>query len=196
MHIAITGNMGSGKSTVLKILEGLGFPVFDADGLAKNQYERDDVKNAMLALFGTQCMQNNQIDKQFIASRIFMNSSEKEKVEAILYPLVFAEIEQLSLKYQDGICFTEVPLLYESHAETYFDLVLLIVSEQSIANQRLIKMRHYTQAKIDARLKHQWSLDQKMRLADDIITNNHDEPQLLKQVIAYSDKIKREYGKK
>jgi dephospho-CoA kinase len=196
MHIAITGNIGSGKSTVLKILEGLGYPVFDADVLAKNLYEREDVKNAMIDLFGSQCMQDNQIDKQFLASRIFMNSSEKEKVEAILYPLVFAEIKAISLKYQDGICFTEVPLLYESHAETYFDLVLLIQSEQSIANQRLIKMRQYTQAKIDTRLKHQWSLDQKVLLADDIIINNHDETQLIKQVIAYSDKIKREYGKK
>ena len=188
--------MGSGKSTVLKILEGLGYPVFDADGLAKNQYEREDVKQAMLNIFGSQCMVDNQIDKHYIASRIFQNSSEKEKVEAILYPLVFAEIKQISLKYQDSICFTEVPLLYESHAETYFDLVLLIQSEQSIVNQRLIKMRHYTQAKIDARLKHQWSMDKKMVLADDIITNNQDETQLIKQVIAYSDKIKREYGKK
>jgi len=196
MNIAITGNMGSGKSTVLRILKDLGYPVFDADLLAKKQYDKPEVKQAMLEIFGSQCMLNNQIDKRYIADRIFHHSSEKDKVETILYPLVFEELKQISLAHLNSICFTEVPLLYESHSESYFDKVLLIKADESLVNQRLLDLRHYSQANIDERLKHQWPMDQKMGLADDIIINNHDETQLVKQVMAYSDKIKREYGKK
>ena len=85
MHVAITGSMGSGKSEVIDILKSFKLPVLSADEIVSSLYETDFIKEEMVKLFGSSaltCM--NEIDRKYISFRIFNNSREKERLEALI----------------------------------------------------------------------------------------------------------------
>ena len=198
MHIAITGNIGSGKSSVSRILKSLGYPVFDADTLAKAQYEKAEVKNALNTYFQEDLYPNGTLDHARLSELIFKeaHSEARQLVEALIHPLVFSDLASLAQESGSLIVFSEVPLLYEAHGETAFDRVLLVVSDEDIADKRLMEQRGLDLKEIRRRRKLQLSSRIKMALADDIIENNEDEATLIQQVTLYSDKIRSIYGKK
>jgi len=198
MHIAITGNIGSGKSSVSRILRSLGYPVFDADGLAKAQYEKDEVKIALNTYFQEDLYPNGVLDHVRLSEIIFkeVHSEARQFVEALIHPLVFSDLADLAQESGALIVFSEVPLLYEAHGETAFDRVLLVVSDEDIADKRLMEQRGLDLKEIRRRRKLQLSSKIKIALADDIIENNEDEATLVQQVTRYSDKIRSIYGKK
>jgi len=198
MHIAITGNIGSGKSSVSRILKSLGYPVFDSDQLAKAQYEKEEVKAALNAYFEEDLYPMDTIDPARLSALIFKepNSEARQFVEALIHPLVFSDLARLAEETKAPIVFSEVPLLYEAHGETDFDRVLLVVSDENIADKRLMEQRGLDLKEIRRRRKLQLSPKIKSALADDIIENNGDEASLVQQVTLYSDKIRSKYGTK
>ncbi len=198
MHIAITGSIGSGKSSVSRILKSLGYPVFDADKVAKAQYEKYEVKQLLNTYFQEDLYPNGKIDPARLSALIFQKNQTEARqfVEALIHPLVLADLNQMGLDSGEPIVFSEVPLLYESHGEIDFDRVLLIVSDEDIADKRLMEQRGLDLKEIRRRRKLQLNPKIKMALADDLIENNDDEVSLRRQVTLYSDKIRSKYGKK
>ncbi len=198
MHIAITGSIGSGKSSVSRILKSLGYPVFDADKVAKAQYEKPEVKQALNAYFQEDLYPTGKIDPARLSALIFQKNQTEARqfVEALIHPLVLAELNQMGLASGEPIVFSEVPLLYESHGEIDFDRVLLIISDEDIADKRLMEQRGLDLKEIRRRRKLQLNPKIKQALADDLIENNADEDNLRRQVTLYSDKIRSKYGKK
>lgn len=171
-RIAITGSMGSGKSTVSQILRKLGYPVFDADVIAKDLLQSGQTKRQLIERYGIQVLNVDQsINKQFLASRIFNHREDKDHLEAIIHPQVYEQI--LNIQTED-VFFVEVPLLYESHGEGHFDEVWVVVSEESILRDRLKRNRGYTDAMIDERWIHQMSQAEKMKRADVVLINDGD----------------------
>ncbi len=198
MHIAITGSIGSGKSSVSRILRSLGYLVFDADALAKAQYDKTEVKTALNAYFNEDLYPNGIFDPVRLSNLIFEDSRPEARhfVEALIHPLVLAALDQKAEESGQAIVFSEVPLLYEAHGESQFDRVLLVVSDENIADRRLMEQRGMTLKEIRRRRSLQMNQSVKQALADDVIENNGDEASLLKQVTLYSDKIRSIYGKK
>lgn len=186
MHIAITGRMGSGKSLVSSILRDLGYRVYDADEIAKNLLETEAVKAQLVKIFGASvlsCM--GEIDHAYLAFRIFNHDSEKRRVEALIHPLVYQRLDELSKSSKDELIFSEVPLLFESQGQKYFDRTLLISSSDELALARLMQQRHYSYDQAQARLHTQMSLGDKRALADDEIENNDSPERLQEKVIQY-----------
>lgn len=191
MRIAITGSMGSGKSTVAQLIREMGYHVKDADLIAKEHLESDCVKSALLKRYGQRILTcDNMVDKAYLASRIFNYPTEKRQLEDLIYPYVYAE---LTARTQDKIEFSEVPLLFESNGEHYFDEVWVVVSDEDKMIERLKKNRNYTDAMIQERLQHQMSQQDKALLADVIIENNSDMNNLKKQIVAQIDRIMKHY---
>jgi dephospho-CoA kinase len=192
MHIAITGTIGSGKSTVAELLRSLGYPVFDADAWAKSHYADEDVKTALIERFGETIYPQGQFDGAKLASIIFALEGEADLrfVEGLIHPLVYADLERLAKDSGAPIVFSEVPLLFETHGAKHFDRVLLVTSDPALAHQRLITHRHLSPKLIALRRARQLDDAQKRRLADDILENNGDLDTLMRHVVAYSDKIK------
>lgn len=191
MRIAITGSMGSGKSTVAQLIREMGYHVKDADQIAKEHLESDCVKSALLKRYGQRILTcDNTIDKTYLASRIFNYPAEKRQLEDLIYPFVYAE---LTARTNDKIEFSEVPLLFESNGEHYFDEVWVVISDEDKMIERLKKNRNYTDEMIQERLQHQMSQHDKALLADIIIENNSDMDNLKKQINTQLDRIMEHY---
>jgi dephospho-CoA kinase len=191
MRIAITGSMGSGKSTVAQLIRDMGYHVKDADQIAKEYLESDCVKTALLKRYGQRILTcDNTIDKAYLASRIFNYPAEKRLLEDLIYPFVYAE---LTARTSEKIEFSEVPLLFESNGEHYFDEIWVVVSDEDKMIERLKKNRNYTDEMIQERLQHQMSQHDKALLADVIIENNSDIDHLKKQIIAQLDRVMKHY---
>ncbi len=191
MRVAITGSMGSGKSTVASLIREMGYYVKDSDLISEEHLESDCVKNVLLKRYGQRILScDNTIDKAYLASRIFNYPDEKKLLEDLLYPYVYAELTKRS---NQKIDFCEVPLLFESNGEHYFDEIWVVVSDEDKMIERLKKNRNYTDEMIQERLKHQMSQHDKTLLADVIITNNTDIEDLKKQIKAQIDRILKSY---
>ena len=191
MRIAITGSMGSGKSTVAQLIREMGYHVKDADQIAKEHLESDCVKSALLKRYGQRILTcDNTIDKAYLASRIFNYPAEKRQLEDLIYPFVYAE---LTARSDEKIVFSEVPLLFESNGEHYFDEIWVVVSDEVTMFERLKKNRNYTDEMIQERLQHQMSQHDKILAADVIIENNSDTHNLKKQIETQLERILKQY---
>lgn len=192
MHIAITGTIGSGKSTVARLLRDLGYPVFDADLWAKSHYADPPVKAALIDRFSDAVYPDGVFDPAALAALIFAPGARDDLrfVEQLIHPLVYDDLLRLAKESQAPIVFSEVPLLFETNGQSHFDRVLLVTSDATIAQERLMTQRHLTEDVIALRRARQLDEAQKQRWADEIIENNGDLHTLAQQVSAYSDKIK------
>ena len=187
MRIAITGSMGSGKSTVARLIREMGYIVKDSDRIANEHLESDCVKSDLIKHYGERILtSDNTIDKAYLASRIFHHPDEKKYLEDLLYPYVYAV---LTARSDNKLEFSEVPLLFESNGEHYFDEVWVVISDEAKMIERLKKDRHYTDEMIHERLIHQMSQHDKVLLADVIIDNNEDIEHLKEQINKQLDRI-------
>lgn len=186
MHIAITGSIGSGKSEVCSILKDLGYPVLSADAMVDTLYQSEAVKAGLVKLLGSSaltCM--NEIDKAYVSFRIFNYSSERKKVESFLHPLVYKRLMEEAKRIDSKLVFSEVPLLFESNGQAYFDSNLLITCDEDVALLRLVEHRKMSLEDAKKRLDAQMPVHQKKALADAVIENNSTQEVLREKVIQY-----------
>lgn len=181
LKVAITGNIASGKSVVQKILATSGFAVFDADIAA---HELLDDNSAVLETFADfDILENGKISREKLGKIVFNNKNLLEKLNAIIHPLVRAEIENFFDENSDkNIVFAAVPLLYECGMENMFDRVVLIQTSDSVRLERLIKRSGYSREYALKRLESQMPQDKKAAKADFIINNDGDFGALTRQV--------------
>lgn len=133
--IAITGSLGSGKSTALKIFRSLGFPIIDCDALVAKLYKKKAVQKKLSKLFGTSS------PKKMLS--IMLSSKQKRRLlEKTLHPLVWKQLRQkLSSFRKQGkaLAFAEVPLLFEAKWHKRFDAIIFVHASKKKCMQRLAK---------------------------------------------------------
>ncbi len=167
MRIAVSGGIGSGKSTVCDYLREKGYDVFDCDACNRKLLEEGQEGYLKVREAFPDCFRGDVLDKKELSKKIFEDPKEKERLEAIMHPLILKEMD----RRKDDPLFAEVPLLFEAGWDRYFDTNLLVVSRQSIALERL-KERGVSPADARRRLKSQMSVREKIKRADKIIYNN------------------------
>ena len=177
--IAISGTIGSGKSTVLNYLKSKGYFVFSCDEynaflLNKGQQGYIKIQEQFPEAFI-----KGELDKKVLSKIVFNNPLQRERLESIMHPLIIAEMLRLRDLFE--IYFAEVPLLFENNLEKYFDLSLLIATDEQKALERLQKRGlDYDSAK--QRILNQMPQEIKMKRADEIIYNNGSLADLYNQV--------------
>lgn len=169
MKIAISGSIGSGKSTVSKYLRSKGYDVFDCDKYNAYLLEKGHIGFKLVKKAFPTCFNKGELDKKALADIIFNSKEEKEKLEAILHPLIIKEMLKRAKK--NDIFFAEVPLLFEKDLDEYFDHNLLIVTDNEKVIKRLVK-RGLSEKDAKKRLKTQMSVSKKIKRAEEIIYNN------------------------
>lgn len=178
MKIAITGSIGSGKSSVKEYLKDLGFKVFDCDEYNAYLLNDENVLNNIKEYF-PDCFIDNKLDKKLLANIIFNDDKSKEILENILHPLIIEKM--LSLANQEELFIAEVPLLFEKDLESHFDHHLLIVTDEKKIIKRLMK-KGYSKEEAISRLNKQMSIEDKIKRAEEIIYNNGNLRQLHRKI--------------
>lgn len=175
IRIGITGNAGSGKSTVIDFLRSQGMDGISADEV--NQSCRKHSKFLALILgksLKTSVSDSNDfIDSTKLREVIFSSKDKQQCVEIILHPVIMENISlQLSLLPQSDYCFIEIPLLYEAELCSYIDTILLITADREILAKRLSSRSKLTQREAESVLTNQLPDSIKFTHSNDIVLNS------------------------
>jgi len=180
--VGITGGIGSGKSIITRVFNTLGYPVFYSDSEAKLlMHHNRDVKNEIIKLLGEKAYLDNQLNKPYIANKIFNSPDLKDKINQIVHPKVRERFQQYKTKHPNQIIFNEAAILFETGAYKSFDFTICVVAHKAIRIKRITKRDGLPSKKIEERMNNQWSDKEKTKLSDFIIHNN-DEDRILPQV--------------
>lgn len=190
LKVAITGNIGTGKSTVCKIFESLGIHVYYADPEARKFYQRDAVRDAVKQLFGSQVFdKKGQLITAELARLAFADDARLRQLNAIIHPLVLDDfIAWANSHNNEPYIIYESALLFESGFYRHFDQCILVAAPVELAMKRVMKRDGLTEAEFMMRQARQMSQEEKTHLADHVIENNESRL-LIPQVIALHDQF-------
>lgn len=182
--IAITGNIGTGKSSVIKILKSLDKDVINVDEINSLLLEKDQLGyHALIARFGDLFLDDSKaIDKRKMASIIFSDDNMKKQVEDVLHPLLKDCVEKYMIGKTCDV-FVEVPILFEAGWQSMFDEIWLVTTSKDIVLRRLQEYRHMSYEDALARYNSQMSQELKIELSQVILNNDGDEITLYQQVV-------------
>ena len=174
MKIAITGNIGSGKSTFTKFAEDAKYPVLRADVISKEILSADkEVRELIIKEFGKQSFKDGKPDVRYLATEVFSDPVKLAIIESILHPRVIKSIEKTSaeLLKNNNVVFVEAALIYEADMEDMFDYVVLITAERNLRLSRKISSG-ITEDDFCKRESNQIPEDEKKKRADFIFSND------------------------
>jgi dephospho-CoA kinase len=186
ISVGVTGGIGSGKSIVCKVFEAMDFPVFYADSEAKKCMNHDpQLIEGIQSVLGFEAYKNGEIDKVFIANKIFSNEDLKLKVNNLVHPAVFRSFESWKKNQTNPIVFNESALLFETGSYQRFDFTILVIADENTKVNRIRKRDEISENEIKNRMKNQLSDIEKIKLSNFIVENNENVlviPQLLRIV--------------
>lgn len=173
ISIAIVGNIASGKSTVENVLRKKGYKVFDSDIIAHEVL--DDLSEKILEAFkGYDILENGKISRQKLAALVFDDKNLKEKLENIVHPEIKDRLKKIFEENKlEKYIFVSIPLLFEVGWRNLFDKILFIYTEDKIRLNRLMQRNNFTKDEALARIKSQLPQEEKVKVSDFIINNNH-----------------------
>lgn len=175
MKVAITGTIGSGKSTVVSYIRSKGFFVFDCDEYAHQLLEDNEVINEVTSLFD--CLEDGVISRKKLGKIVFNDKVKLEQLNAIIHPRVKAAIDLL-----DGDVFVDIPLLFEAKMEDDFDYIICVIASEDIIINRLINRDHMSVDEAKKRISLQIDENIKKNKSDYVIINDRDKDYLYKQI--------------
>lgn len=173
ISIAIVGNIASGKSTVENVLRKKGYKVFDSDIIAHEVL--DDLSEKILEAFKDyDISESGRISRQKLGALVFNDKNLKEKLENIVHPEIKDTLKKIFEENKlEKYIFVSIPLLFEVGWRNLFDKILFIYTEDKIRLNRLMQRNNFTKDEALARIKSQLPQEEKVKVSDFIINNNH-----------------------
>ena len=151
---AVTGGIGSGKSTVLRLLEEMGYPVFSCDDISHKLWTEEAYRKMLSDAFPS-CLTGGEIDKQKLSALVFSDENARKKLESLSHPRIMHEL--LAAMEIFPVSFAEVPLLFEGGYETLFDGVLVVIRKQENRITSVLKRDRTTREEVEKRILAQCS---------------------------------------
>jgi dephospho-CoA kinase len=171
--VGLTGGIGSGKTTVANFFLELGVPVYIADFEAKKLMNRSMViKRKLIALFGDEAYINGNLNRPFLADKIFNDRSLLQKMNSIVHPKVKAHFNRWVKKQDSPYVIKEAAILFENGSYEHFDFLITVTADEELRIERVLKRDNTTREKILSIIDNQWDDAQKLALSDYEITNH------------------------
>jgi dephospho-CoA kinase len=174
IKVGLTGNIGSGKSTICKIFETLGIAVFYSDDEAKKLYFKDNVKETIRNKFGDRVFDTDgNVAFKKLADVIFNDKRLLEFINKLIHPLVNEEYKLWLEKYR-FLPFTiyETAILFERNLASKFDKTIVVTCPVEKRIDRVVQRDGISRSSVEQRIKHQMSDEHKIKLADFVIVND------------------------
>lgn len=190
MIVGVTGGIGSGKTTVCKIFELLGVPVFYADEQAKALYDEAAIKTKVARLVGKEVLdKNKKIDKAKLAEIAFSDKALLARLNNLIHPEVQKKFIAWK-KSQKGakMVIKEAAIMIESGSHRELDYLISITSPKDLKIKRIIARNNMSIIAIENRMKEQLSDKERAKYSDAVIVND-EEHSLIKQVIFQHRKL-------
>jgi dephospho-CoA kinase len=189
LRIGLTGGIGSGKSTVARIFEVLGIPVYDADSASKKlMTENKDLKKGIKNGFGEEAYANGILNRKYLAEQVFNDPGKMALLNSLVHPATIKDAEEWMKKQKTPYLIKEAALIFESGSQKQLDFVIGVKAPMALRLQRIIQRDHVSVTQVKARMDMQMDEAIKMRLCKYVIVN--DEQQLLiPQVLELHEKF-------
>ncbi|MDI9337154.1 MAG: dephospho-CoA kinase [Alphaproteobacteria bacterium] len=186
--VGLTGLIGSGKSLVASVFKSIGIPVFSSDEEAKIIMLQPEIRNAMVEYFGEESYCQNQLNRIFIANKIYSNSNHLEFVNKLVHPATAKVFQKWKSKHTTKYVIKETAILFESIASQDIDKSIGVFCPQDLCLARIIKRNQLTSAEAQARIKNQIDPNIKMKLCDFVIDNS-EQVLILPQILAIHNQL-------
>jgi dephospho-CoA kinase len=191
IKVGITGGIGSGKTTVCKIFEVLGIPIYYADDRAKELLQTDkSIIQSVKDLFGDDVYNaEGKLDKKRVASVVFNFPEILEQYNAIIHPVVFKDVEKWMARHEHhDYVIKEAALLFETGSYKQLDKIITVTAPIEKRIERVMLRDNVTAEDVKARMKNQWTDGIKVQMSDFVIYNDGATP-LIRQVLNIHEKI-------
>ena len=184
MTNALTGGLGTGKTTVLAMFKKLDVLTLSADDLVHEELKKNKgLQKRIKDAFGLEVFQKGKIQRQLLARKVFGRPKDLNKLNTMIHPLVRRRLFQLFRRYQNKpLMVVEIPLLFETGFDKFFDLTIGVATDLKIQRERLLKDSRFDLESIALRMRRQLPLDKKIARCDFIIDNSGNRRRTFHQV--------------
>ena len=171
--IGITGGIGSGKTTIAKVFAQLGYPVYNSDNRAKELINTNpDLINALKLNFGSEIYSSNGLDRKKMAGIVFTNPKKLELLNSLVHPAVGKDFSSWIEKQNSSFVLKEAAILFETGIYKSLNKTIVVSAPIETRIERVMKRDSSSKEEIRARMKNQWSEEEKIKLADFVIDNS------------------------
>ena len=190
LKIGLTGGIGSGKSLVAKVFKILGAPVYHADDEAKRlMNEKAELKKQIIELLGESAYEGEQLNRGFIASKVFPDPALLTRLNSLVHPAVREDFLAWSEQHTSAnYIIEEAAILFESGHFREFDFNIVVLAEKELRIQRVMERDNVSREQVETRIERQMPQDEKIAKADFLIHNNGDEL-MLEQILELHNKF-------
>ena len=189
LKAGLSGGIGSGKTTVSKVFQTLGVPVFYADDAVKSLYNTDkSLQQSMLNLLGTSIYSNGQLQARALATLIFNDDHLLRRVNELTHPILLKAFMAWAQEQKTPYVLLEAAILFEAGIAGEMDINISVSAPESTRIARVMQRDGCSEEEIRLRMSKQWSDEQRNAKADFVIINDNREA-LLPQIITIHEKI-------
>ena len=182
--VALTGGIGSGKTTVTDLFAELGVKIIDSDILAREVVEPGQpALEEIVSVFGTGILdKSGRLNRGQLRERVFAAPEKRKTLEGILHPIIIAETNRWVDEVEDSYCLVCIPLLFETAQQDRYDRVLVVDVPPETQIERTLKRDGSPRTTIEGILAAQVDRSRRLELADDVIDNSGDIQQVRHRV--------------
>ena len=189
LKIGLTGGIGSGKTTVAKIFELLGVPVYYADDASKRLYATNkDLMEALKKHFGEDVYTNEQLNRSKLAAIVFNDATKLDLLNSLVHPLTIKDAEEWMQQQTTPYIIKEAALLFEAGSASGLDYIIGVSTPQPLRIKRVMERDGISREEVLSRMQRQMDEESKMLLCDFVIKNDEEE-MVIPQVLALHERF-------
>ena len=174
IKVAICGGIGSGKSTICRMFAERGVAHYDSDSRAKAlMNESAELREVLVAEFGEECYEGDELNRAYLAAKVFGSEEQLAKLNSIVHPAVKADFLRWADEQEGDYCILETAILFESGFDALVDQKVAVLAPQPLRVMRAMERDGATKEQIEARIKAQMGDDELMARCDFAIVNIH-----------------------
>ncbi|CEN42647.1 Dephospho-CoA kinase [Capnocytophaga canis] len=192
MVVGLTGGIGSGKTTIARMFQDLGIPVYISDIEAQKIIETDPVvKRRIIEEFGELAYIDGKYNRRYIADIVFNDKHKLQKLNNIVHPALALHFQRWKDMQKSLYIIKEAAILFESGAYKQCDYIITVTAPEQERIRRVVERDQVTEKLVRERMRNQWTDEERIKLSDEVVDNINIQVSLLKVKEIHSKLIKK-----